>query len=141
MWSKKGKHALADAPGSSCAQWCEALSAVGALCGSSPIQMATFKIGLFYIVLLCFLPHPEPWSQTPEANTAAHILAEYGLRRLSGGREISEGSFEVAGVMGRFWENQDRVQNRFDLRCRGGSSELFRSARVDSDRKSSKLVR
>ena len=89
----------------------------------------------------CFCPHPELPSQTPEANTAAHILADFQLRRLSGGREISEGSFEVAGVMGRFWANRDRVRNRFDLRCRGGSSELFRSARVDSDQKSSKLVR
>ena len=89
----------------------------------------------------CFIAHPELLSQAPEANTAADILAEYGLRRPSGGREISEGSFEVAGVMGRSWEDGDRVQNRFDLRCRGGLSELFRSARVVSDQKSSKLVR
>ena len=57
------------------------------------------------------------------------------------GMKLAECCVEVAGVMGRFWANRDRVRIRFDLRCRGGSSELFRSARVDSDQKSAKLVR
>ena len=88
-----------------------------------------------------FVPHPELPSQTPEANTAGHILADFQLRRLSGGREIREPSFEVARVMGRFWGNLEHAWNLFDLRCRGGLSEHFLSARVGSDQKSSKLVR
>ena len=102
--------------------------------------MATFKIGLNHWCLIVFEPRPELRSQTLQANTAGHILADFQLWRRSRGREISKPSFEVAGVMGRFWANRDRVRNRFDLRCRGGLSELFLSARVGSDQKSAKLV-
>ena len=56
----------------------------------------------------CFAPICAQVSRRPEhsvLSTAGHILAELGLRRPSGGREISKESLEVAGVMSRFCES------------------------------------
>ena len=92
--------------------WCEALSAYGAFCRSSPTQIANKSFDLEFRVL----PHKVSGMyfifQTPEANTGGTQESYFQLQISSGGDAVFRESVEVAAVMGRFWENWKRVSNQ-----------------------------